>query len=149
MKNLKPQLIEMLKKGGCTPRLSQLSKSLHTRASTLHYNIKSMEKDGTIKVYKAVFDYKKIGEGLCTFVLVNLASEEYGDPLKIAKELAKYPEIESVDVITGEWELLLKVRTASIDEYYEFARKVLSVKGIAKTQALNSLKQVKTEFVTL
>ncbi len=149
MRNLKPQLIELLKSGGCTPRISKLARNLHTRSSTIHYNIKSMEKDGTVRSYKAVFDYKKIGEGFCTFVLIHLSPDEYSDPLKIANMLAAYPEIESIDVVTGEWELLIKVRTASIEEYYTFATRVLSIKGIARTQSLNSLKQVKTEFVIL
>jgi DNA-binding Lrp family transcriptional regulator len=149
MKNLKPKLIELLKSGECTPRISILSKKLHTLSTTIHYNIKSMEKEGMIKSYKAVFDYKKIGEGFCTFVLINLDSAEYKDPQKIAEQLAKYDQIESVDIITGQWELLVKVRTKSIEDYYEFARQVLSLKGIAKTQSMNSLMQVKTEFVVM
>ena len=69
------------------------------------------------------------------------------DSYQISKELAKNQEIESIDIITGGYELILKVRTKDIDEYYEFVKRVLSRKGITKVSSLNSLKQIKTEFV--
>lgn len=147
MKNIKPELVELLKKGNCTPRLSKLAAKTHSKSNTIHYNIKQMEADGVIRTYKAVFDYKKIDEGFCTYVLINLDRKEYKTPDEVANELAKYDKIESVDIITGGWEIIIKVRTKDIDEYYEFAKKVLSMKGIERTHSLNSLKDVKTEFV--
>ncbi|MCH8289348.1 MAG: Lrp/AsnC family transcriptional regulator [Candidatus Marinimicrobia bacterium] len=105
------------------------------------------EKEKTIIAYKAVFDYKKIDEGLCNFILINLAPDEYTDPEKIAKELAKIPQIESVDICTGDWELVIKLRVKDQDEYYGLVKTVLSRKGINKIKSLSSLKQLKTEFV--
>jgi DNA-binding Lrp family transcriptional regulator len=149
MKNIKPELIELLKKGNCTPRLSKLAAKTHSKSNTIHYNVKQMEEEGVIKTYRAVFDYKKIDQGFCAYVLINLDHKEYKTPDEIASELAKYDQVESVDIITGEWEIIIKVRTKDIDEYYEFAKTVLSTKGIERTHSLNSLKDVKTEFVRL
>ena len=147
MKDIRASVIELLKEGNCTPRISRLAVKLHSHATTVHYNIKQLEKNGTVIAYKAVFDYKKIGEGFCSYVLINLTSDEYGDPERIARELARHPSVESVDIITGEWEMLVKVRSQSIEQYYELARTLLSIKGIGRTHTLNSLKQLKTEFV--
>ena len=149
MKNIGPKLVKLLKEGYCTPQISRIAKKLSEPSTTLHYNIKKLEKEGTVKSYKAVFDYKKIDEGFCAFVLINLVPEEYADPDKIAKELAKHPEIESVDIITGDWELMLKIRVKDQDAYYNIVKTVLSRKGIAKIKTLTSLKQLKTEFVNI
>lgn len=149
MRNIKGSLVEHMKSGYCTPKIVSIAKKLKAPSATIHYNIKQMEKEGITLAYKAVFDYKGIGEGFCSYVLINLAPEEYTDPEKIARTLAKFPEIESVDVIAGGWELVIKIRTSDIDSFYEFVRKVLSMKGIAKTMSLSSLKQIKTEFVEL
>ncbi len=149
MKNIRPEIISLLKEGCCAPRLSELAVKTGSKSNTIHYNIKRLEADGTIKAYKAVFDYRKVGEGFCTFVLVNLDRGEYKSPEEIGRKLAEYPEIESVDIVTGGWELLLKVRTENIDEFYEFSKKVLSMTGIERTQSLSSLRQIKTEFVRL
>ena len=140
--------MRLFKKGYCNPQVSQIARVLKEPSSTIHYNIKRLEKDA-IKAYKAVFDYKKIDEGFCVFVLISLSSDQYGDPEKIGAELAKLDEIESVDVCTGDWELIIKVRTKDQDTYYEFAKNVIARPGIMKTKTLMSMKQLKTEFVEM
>ncbi|MDD5192917.1 MAG: Lrp/AsnC ligand binding domain-containing protein, partial [Candidatus Nanoarchaeia archaeon] len=86
-------------------------------------------------------------EGFCTFVLINLSPDEYGNPEKIAKELAKYPQIESIDICTGDCEMILKVRAKDQEEYYNLIKNVISRRGVIKIKTLTSLKQIKTEFV--
>ena len=149
MKDIKPKLISLFKEGYCTPQIARIAKKLKEPSTTLHYNIKRMEQEGEIKTYKAVFDYKKIGEGFCTFVLISISPDEYGNPEKIGKELAKHPQIESVDICTGDWELVLKVRTKDQEDYYNLVKNVISREGVIKIKSLTSLKQIKTEFVQL
>ncbi|MBI2572393.1 Lrp/AsnC family transcriptional regulator [Candidatus Woesearchaeota archaeon] len=149
MKDISSKIIHLFKVGYCTPQISQIAKKIKEPSTTIHYNIKKLEKEGAIKSYKAVFDYKKIDEGFCVFVLISLSPDEYGNPEKIAQDLAKHPQIESVDICTGDWELILKVRAKNQDEYYEFTKNVISRKGIIKIKSLTSLKQVKTEFVEI
>lgn len=148
MKDIRKAIVDLLKGGGySTPKIAGLATRLREPPTTIHYNIKRLEEEGVIRTYKAVFDYKKIEEGFCAFVLVNLTRDEYGSPEKVGKEIAKLPHVESVDVITGDWELIIKVRNKDIDEYYQFIKNVLSRKGIAKTTSLSSLKQLKSEFI--
>jgi len=119
MKNIEPKLIELFKTGYCTPKIAQIAKKLKEPSTTIHYNIKRLEKEGKIKVYSAVFDYKKIDEGHCTYILVNLIQEKYGNPEEVAKMIAKDSKVESVDICTGDYELLIKLRTKDIDDYYQ------------------------------
>ncbi len=149
MKDIRTRLIQLLKQGSCTPRVATLATKLKEPATTIHYNVKRLEETGAIRAYKAVFDYKQIDEGFCTFVLLHLAADEYGNPERIGADLAKHAEIESIDICTGDWEMLLKVRTKDIDAYYEFAKRVISRKGVLKITSLNSMKQLKSEFVSL
>ena len=150
MKDIKPKLIKLFKEGYCTPQIARIAKTINEPSATIHYNIKKLENEGAIKTYKAVFDYRKIDEGFCAFVLIALSSDLYGDPEKIASDLARNKEIESVDVLAGDWELILKVRTKDQNEYFEFLKKVISTKkGIQKTNSIVSLKQVKTEFILM
>jgi len=150
MKDIKPKLIRLFKEGYCTPQIARIAKTINEPSATIHYNIKKLEHEGAIKTYKAVFDYRKIDEGFCAFVLIALSPDLYGDPEKIASDLAKNKEVESVDILAGDWELILKVRTKSQNEYFEFLKKVISTKkGIQKTNSIISLKQVKTEFISM
>ncbi len=149
MKNLGEKLIPLLKTGSCTPLISQLAKKIKEPSATIHYNIKKLEQDGSIISYKAVFNNKKINQGFGVYVLITLSPDEYGDPERIAHDLAKHPQIEAIDICTGDWEMVLKVQCKDQDEYYEFMKKVISRKGITKIKSLTSLKQVKTEYVNL
>jgi Lrp/AsnC family leucine-responsive transcriptional regulator len=149
MKNITEKIIELFKTGSCTPKIASIAKKLKEPSTTLHYNIKKLEKENAIKSYKAVFDYKKIGEGFCAFVLLNLSSNEYGDPEIIGKEFSKHKEIESVDIITGDWEMIIKVRVKDQDQYYQFMKTVISRKGVERVKTLTSLKQMKSEFVKM
>ena len=149
MKDIQPRLIDLFKQGYCTPQISQIAKKLKEPGTTIHYNIKKLESEGAIKAYKAVFDYKKIGEGHCTYILVNLSQENYGNPEKVAKEIAQDSRVESIDICTGEYELIIKLRTKDIDEYYEFVKYAVQKWKISKSVSITSLKQIKTEFVEL
>jgi Lrp/AsnC family transcriptional regulator, leucine-responsive regulatory protein len=149
MKNLSPGIIALLKRGSCTPKISAIARRTKEPGATIHYNIRKLEKDRSIIGYKAVFDHKRIGEGFCSYVLINLSPDEYGDPDRVGMELAKHPEVESVDIITGDWELVLKIRTKDQDAYYEFVKKVISRKGVTRIKTLISLKQLKSEFMAL
>lgn len=149
MKDIRPKLISLFKEGYCTPQISKIAKKLKEPSTTIHYNTKKLEQEGAVKAYKAVFDYKKIGQGHCTYIMINLGPEKYSNPEEIAKQVAKDSRVESVDICTGEFELLVKLRTKDIDEYYEYVKFAVKKFGFAKTMSITSLKQVKTEFVEL
>ena len=149
MKDIKPRLIELFKEGNCTPQISVIAKKLKEPGTTIHYNVKRLGEEGAIRAYKAVFDYKKINEGHCTYIFINLSQENYADPEKIAKEIAKDTRVESVDIVTGDYELIIKLRTKDIDEYYSWIKDSVKIFSFSKTTSVSSLHQVKSEFVKM
>ncbi len=149
MKNIEPKLTRLLKEGYCTPKIAMIAKEIKEPSTTIHYNIKKLEKEGAIRTYKAVFDYKKIDEGFCVYLFVKLTAKAGADPAKIVRELARYEEVESADLLAGEWDIVLKVRTKDQDEFYDVLKSILAREGVEKTTSLISLKQLKTEFVLL
>jgi len=151
MKDIKTKLIRLFKEGYCTPQISRIAKAINEPSTTIHYNIKKLEEEGAIVTYKAVFDYAKIEEGFCAYVLVNVSPSEYEHDwskyeTQIAKELAKHKEVESLDIITGEWDMILKVRTKDQSEFYGFLGRVINRVAIQKSITLVSLRQVKSDF---
>ena len=149
MKDIQPKLVRLFKDGYCTPQIGRIAREIDEPSTTIHYNIKKLENEGAIKTYKAVFDYKKIDEGFCVYLFIKLTASAGAQPDKISSEFVKYKEIESVDVIAGEWDMILKVRAKDQDEYYKVLKSALTREGIEKTTSLISLKQIKTEFVLI
>ena len=62
MKDIKTKLINLFRKGYCSPQIISIAKKTKEPSTTIHYNIKKLEKEKIIKTYKAIFDYKKIGK---------------------------------------------------------------------------------------
>jgi DNA-binding Lrp family transcriptional regulator len=149
MKNIRPQLIRLFKQGHCTPQIARVARKINEPSTTIHYNVKKLEDEGAIKTYKAVFDYKKIEEGFCAYLFIKLTSKAGAEPDRITTEFARYEEVESADLVAGEWDMILKVRAKDQDEYYNVLKTILAREGIQKTTSLISLKQIKTEFVLL
>jgi DNA-binding Lrp family transcriptional regulator len=51
-----------------------------------------------------------------------------------AAEIAKFPEVQEVHIITGDWDLLIKVREKDVDSIGRFViDKLRFIKGIEKT----------------
>ncbi len=147
MKNIKPKLVELFKQGYCTPQISKIAKAIHEPSATIHYNIKKLEEEGAIKTYKAVLDHKKVDESFCAYVLIKLDPARFDTP--VAEEMARIREVESAATITGQWDIVLKVRAKDQDEYYEVLRKAISKKGVRDTLTLVALKDIKSDFILL
>jgi len=150
MKDIEEDLVRELRIGGCAPAITKLARKLRKPGSTIHFNIKKMEKEGKILAYKAVFDNEKIGQGFTAFAMVKLSSKAYEKrsfTSEIAKRFSKHPAVESVDALTGEWELVVKIRAKDQKEYYALAQEIIRGEGIVKVNSLISLEQFKSEYV--
>src|SRR4030067_899217 len=53
---------------------------------------------------------------------------------QIAKKIAKFPEVQEVHIITGDWDLLVKLRAENVDSIGKFVvDKLRLIKGLEKT----------------
>lgn len=139
---------ELLKEGSCSPKIAYLADKLNMASSTIHYRIKKMEEEGKILGYNAIFNFKKINRGFCALALMKLDGKYYNDLgsfVKFAKKIAENEEVESVDIITGEWELLVKIRSKDQESYFNNLQKIIENTPIVKVNSLVSVKQIKSE----
>ncbi|MHA1686418.1 MAG: Lrp/AsnC family transcriptional regulator [Candidatus Heimdallarchaeaceae archaeon] len=64
----------------------------------------------------------------------------------IAEEISKIPQVYEIHIITGEYDIIAKVRTASVDELGKVVvNHIRNVKGVAKTLTNVSLVTLKEE----
>lgn len=153
MKEIEHTIIsKLLTKDYCSPKIATLAGKLHIPNTTIHYNVKKMEDEGKIIGYKAVFNSKKIERGFCVIAHMKLDGKSYNDMesfVKFAKRIAINEEVESVDIVTGEWELIVKIRAKDQDEYFSNLQKIIEKAPIIKVNSMVSLKQIKSEYVLL
>ena len=106
---------------------------------TVYAKIKRMEDLGIIKNYKTILDAKKLGKGTTAFIFVSFEYRPPGtetplDQREIAKKIAKFPEVQELHVITGDWDILIKVKAKDVDDVGKFVvDKLRKIEGIGKT----------------
>lgn len=97
--------------------------------------IEALESDGVIQGYQAVVDWRQVeDEPVRALVELNVALDRetgYGD---IAQRLVGFPEVESLRLVSGEYDFSLTVEGDSMSEVSRFvSEKVAPVPEITQT----------------
>lgn len=119
---------------------SQISKKINMPITTVHNRIKKLEKEGIIKNYTVIPDYKKLEKGLSAFILVNviyiLPNGKKVEQTEIAKNIKK-AGAEEVFIVTGNNDILMKIRSKDVEELNDFiVKRLRNIEGVDKTQTL-------------
>jgi DNA-binding Lrp family transcriptional regulator len=118
---------------------NQIAKKINSPITTVFAKTKRMEELGIIKQYRAILSPEKLSLGTAAFILasVSYTTRTDGTPIsqrKVAEEIAHFPEVQEVHIITGEWDLLVKLRAENVDAIGKFVvDKLRLIKGLEKT----------------
>jgi len=117
----------------------QIARKINAPITTVFAKTKRMEELGAIKEYKAILAPEKLDSGTAAFILASVSYRVKADDIPIsqrvvAEEIAKFPEVQEVHIITGDWDLLVKLRAESVDAVGKFVvDKLRLIKGLEKT----------------
>jgi Lrp/AsnC family leucine-responsive transcriptional regulator len=123
----------------CRLRAKEISRKIQTPISTVFAKTKRMEKEGIIKGYKAILDPTRLGRGATAFVLVTFehmtdGTEKGPSQRDVARDIARLKEVQEVHIITGDWDILLKVKAKNMDEIGRLLiDKIRLIKGVKRT----------------
>ncbi|MGQ4911901.1 MAG: Lrp/AsnC family transcriptional regulator [Candidatus Thorarchaeota archaeon] len=111
------------KKGRAT--VSEISKKVGKGISTVHARMKRLLETGFIERYTANLNPRKLGRGTLAFILVTVTyrvpgGNEVISQRRFCREIAEHRLVQSVHVLSGEYDVLLKVRARDIDEMNRF-----------------------------
>jgi Lrp/AsnC family transcriptional regulator, leucine-responsive regulatory protein len=118
---------------------NQIAKKTSTPITTVFAKIKRMEELGIIKQYRAILSPEKLNLATAAFILaaVSYGNKEDGTPITqrdVAEEIVRLPDVQEVHIITGDWDLLVKVRAESVDAIGKFVvDKLRRINGLQKT----------------
>lgn len=114
-----------------------LAEAVDLRAASVHARVQRLEKEGYIRGYHAAIDPEKVGRGLTAFVSIGLEGGRKGETPRteaLADHLRKDPDVVEVHAITGEDDLLVKVRTSDIRGLERLLIRVLEpLEGVRRT----------------
>jgi len=114
---------------------------------TVHDRIKKMRERGVIRGFTALEDYKKTGLPVTAFVFASYAQGQGVSQRKAALNASKVEGVCEAHLVSGEWDLLLKVRGASMEAIGSLViDRLRAVPGIAKTLTVACFDTVNEEF---
>lgn len=136
-------ILEELKKNSRNS-IKSIASNVKIPRITVHDRMQKMMKNGIIKSFSVSIDYKKIGLPTEVFIFVSFLPNTEISQRELAKRISKLKRISEVYIISGEYDLLLKVRGESLGEIGEMViDKLRNFKGVGKTLTFACFETVK------
>jgi len=130
------EILRVLQKNSRTP-LREISKRVGLAESTVYERIKKLKEKGIIKKFTIILDPESLGFHLLAFILIKAKAGKYAE---VAEKLIAYPEIVEIYETTGDYDMILKIRTRSSEELNDFLDKIGEIEGVVATHTMVVLK---------
>ena len=149
---MKEKLIKLLNRNARTS-LSDLATVVGADEATVAAAIAEMEADGVIRGYKTIIDWEKLGNTYVSAIIELKVTPKAGLGFEdIAERVSRYPEVESVYLMSGVYDLNVVVKARSFQEVARFVAKELatleSVTSTATHFVLRRYKDLDVELCT-
>lgn len=128
--------------------IASLSKKLGIPRTTVHYRIKRLVDEGIIEKFTVKPNYKKLDLGGTTaFILARYDPDSGLTQREVAERIAALDGVYEVHIISGEWDMIIKVRAPNAEEVGKIVvDKLREIKGIEQTVTMVSFVTVKEEL---
>ncbi len=121
-----------------------LSNNLNLSVTAVYERIKKLEREGVITKYVALIDKKSVDKGFVTFCSIKLVQHTKNYVVDFEKEVTKLEEVLECYHISGDYDYLLKVVVADMDEFRAFlVKKLTTISHIGSTQSTFMINEVK------
>jgi Lrp/AsnC family transcriptional regulator for asnA, asnC and gidA len=133
------QILSILQRDARTPFI-EIARQLVVSGGTIHQRMEKLKQIGVVEGSKINLNLQKLGFDVTVFLGIHLKSTR--DLNQVIDELKSLPEVVESYYTTGNYALLIKVQTASIQDFHQFlAKKLQSIEAIQSTESFISLDQ--------
>ena len=106
--------------------------------------IKRLEERKVILGYTATINYAALGQGVVSFVMASFTPASGTSQKEVARRIARLNGVEEVHVISGEWDILAKVRGRSIEAIGDLVlEKIRTTPGVARTLTVTAFANIR------
>jgi Lrp/AsnC family transcriptional regulator for asnA, asnC and gidA len=136
------KILKILQADGRTA-LSEIARRLDMGSATIHERVNALEEEGFIREYRAVLEPELLGIDHVAFVRVETEAGQFST---VAERLAEEPDVQEIHEITGDADLLLKVRVAEQSALTDLLSRIGGYDGVTATATDVALRSVKEEY---
>lgn len=144
------ELLKLLKQNALESP-ENMAKMLGISVDEVKQKIAECEKKGVIRAYQVVVNEEKLDTSLVTTVIeVKVTPESEGGFDRIATRISKFPEVESVYLMSGTFDLLLFIKGRTIHEAAGFvSEKLATMPGVTSTATHFMMKTYKQNGILM
>jgi DNA-binding Lrp family transcriptional regulator len=137
--------VKILKTLVSDARLSsrQIAKKSSVSIGTVLTRIRRMEKEGILRGYSAIVDHEKIGYQLTAITEITVSK---GRLLEVENEIARMPNVCCVYDVTGMTDAYVVAKFKSREELSTFAKRLLALPYVERTNTHLVLTTIKEDF---
>ncbi len=124
---------------------TQLAAALGCSEAEVESAIARLEKEKVILGYNTMIDWDKTNRGGITAMIELKISPVRGEGFdKVARRISKYPQVTSVSLMSGSYDILLSIEGKSLQEVALFvSQKLATMEGVLSTATHFVLKKYK------
>lgn len=147
MVDSKDELILTALKKNARASTKSIAASLNLPRVTIHDRIQKMIQQGIIKSFNVSIDYRKLGVGTEAYIFISFLPNPEISQRDLAKRIAAISGVYEVHIISGEYDLLLKVRGKTLEDIGTLVVDNLrKIKGVGRTLTCACFETVKEEL---
>lgn len=136
------KILELLKDNSRT-NASVIAETVGMSVSAVTERLRKLEAGGIIKKYTLLLDPKLTGMDVLAFVSISIEHPKFNEHFSAA--VNKNPNVIECHYITGDFDFILKIMTASMDGLSGVLDEIKSIKGVSLTRTIIVLSTQKNE----
>ncbi|MFW9913598.1 MAG: Lrp/AsnC family transcriptional regulator, partial [Candidatus Thorarchaeota archaeon] len=118
------KILELLQED-CKLGVQKISQAVGKGISTVHARIKALEQRSIIKQYSAILDPLLLDRSTLALIFVTIRYRVPNQPdllsqREFCEEISKHPYVQEVFVLSGQFDVFMKVRTRDVEEMNRF-----------------------------
>jgi Lrp/AsnC family leucine-responsive transcriptional regulator len=141
------KLLQLLQEDS-TQTTKALSLKLNLSVTAVYERVKKLEREGIVSKYVAVVDRNKVNKGFVVFCHLKLIQHTKEYLTRFEKQVVKLDEILECHHVSGDYDYILKIFVANMEEYREFmVTKLTTLQHIGSTHSTFMIGEVKNTNV--
>ncbi|MXN90468.1 winged helix-turn-helix transcriptional regulator [Flavobacterium sp. Sd200] len=126
----------------------QLSIKLGLSVTAVYERVKKLERENVISRYVALVDRNKVNRAFVVFCHVKLVQHTKEYIAKFEQQVAKLDEVLECYHVSGDYDYILKIYVANMEEYREFmVTKLTTLQHIGSTHSTFMIGEVKNSNI--
>jgi Lrp/AsnC family leucine-responsive transcriptional regulator len=106
--------------------------------------VRLLETSGVVRNYAALLDPAAVGQALQAIVEVRLEHQTSATVVRFEREILKFPQVLECYLLAGDWDYVLRVVAADLDDFREFCVNSLAkIAGVSNVKSNICMKEVK------